>query len=196
MDIPFPMRRYKNTYRIDSTRWTGYDYTSAGWYHVVICTQNRACVLGRIRDGVMGLSRAGCVASTAWPETVSRYDRAITDVYIVMPNHVHLIVGILPSDPSVETRRGASLPQDDAAPRQFGPLRKHSLSSIINHYKGRVTKRIRRSGIVPDFAWQRRFYDRVIRNERERRALRQYVLDNPLKWHLDRLHPDRPHHPK
>ena len=179
------MRRYKNAYRIDSTRLPGHDYASAGWYHVVICTQDRACVLGRVRGGIMGLSRAGCVVATAWPETVSRYERAIADAYVVMPNHVHLIVGILPPAPSVETRRGASLPQDDDMPRRFGPLRKHSLSSIINHYKGRATKRIRRTGLLPDFAWQPRFYDRVIRNERERRATRRYILDNPLTWRRD-----------
>jgi len=106
-----------------------------------------------------------------------------------MPNHVHAIVGILPQpydvshDDDVETRRGASLQPG----REFGPLRKHSLSSIVNHYKGRVTKRIRRRRILSAFAWQPRFWDRVIRDNRELKATRQYIAENPARRTEDRL---------
>jgi hypothetical protein len=50
------------------------------------------------------------------------------------------------------------------------------------------TKRIRRAEGLPNFAWQPRFYDRVIRDERELAATRSYVLDNPLNGYRD------PHH--
>jgi hypothetical protein len=39
--------------------------------------------------------------------------------------------------------------------------------------------------------WQRNFYERVIRNERELSAIREYIIANPLQWHLDRENPDR-----
>ena len=35
------MTRYKNKYRAETTRLKGWDYTSAGWYFVTICTRDR-----------------------------------------------------------------------------------------------------------------------------------------------------------
>ena len=185
-DVSFPMRRYKDTYRIDSTRLPGHDYASAGWYHVVICTQDRACVLGRVRGGIMGLSRAGCVVAQEWQKTPRIRPYVRLDAWMVMPNHMHGIIGITteaPARPSVETaRRAVSTPEDAA---HSARLQAHSLGAIIGQFKSVCTKRIRRTGLLPDFAWQPRFYDRVIRNERERWATRRYVLNNPLTWRRD-----------
>ncbi|MBK6910938.1 MAG: hypothetical protein IPH10_08425 [bacterium] len=38
--------------------------------------------------------------------------------------------------------------------------------------------------------WQRSFYDRIIRNEHELGLARQYIMDNPLNWELDKENPD------
>lgn len=97
------------------------------------------------------------------------------------------------ADVSVETsQRDVSTPENTTNPAR---LKAHSLGAIIGQFKSVCTKRIRRVGCIPDFAWQPRFYDRVIRNERELLATRPYIIDNPLKWSLDRLHPDGPQHP-
>ena len=147
------MRRYRDTYRIDSTRLPGHDYASAGWYHVVICTQDRACVLGRVRGGIMGLSRAGCVVANAWPETVSRYERAIADAYVVMPNHVHLIVGILPPAPSVETRRGPKVMPVGAArlyPKMMTCLEDLGPCASIRFHLSSTTTKVGRPSVSAD----------------------------------------------
>jgi hypothetical protein len=34
--------------------------------------------------------------------------------------------------------------------------------------------------------WQRGYYDRIVRNERELDAIRQYIRDNPRRWQEDR----------
>ncbi len=200
------MSRFQGQYRTDSIRLCGYDYATGGWYHLVICTKDRRSVFGTIRNGVMGLSAAGCIAHRAWPDTVARYDRAVADEFVVMPNHVHLILGLTvrsespPGAPEsaqnapVETCPGASLRRtdtdDNTNPRSFGTgLRPGSVSSIINHYKGRVTKRIRQAEACPTFAWQPRYYDRIIRNRRELQAHRRYVYNNPVNWTDDRNHP-------
>lgn len=200
------MSRFQGQYRTDSVRLKGYDYSTAGWYHLVICTEDRRSVFGSIRNGVVGLSAAGCIAHRAWPDTVARYDRAVADEFVVMPNHVHLILGLAARseskpeapesarDAPVETRSGASLRRTDTDDtenhRSFGTgLQSGSVSSIINHYKGRVTKRIRQAEACPAFAWQPRFYDRIIRNRRELQAHRRYVYDNPVNWTDDSNHP-------
>jgi len=40
--------------------------------------------------------------------------------------------------------------------------------------------------------WQRNYYEHVIRNEEELERLRNYIVENPARWALDRLHPDQP----
>lgn len=210
------MALFRNTYRVETARLQGYDYAAAGWYHVVICTKDRVCVFGEVREGAMCLSAVGKMAAVAWWETLKRYERALPDAFMVMPNHVHALVGLLPEpgpisgdvtadlasdrNPgrgsetnSVEMRRGASLQGRGASrmgggetvlPNAFGPLRSGSLSSIVNHYKGRVTRHVRRTPCGIDLVWQPRFWDRVVRSERELEATRRYILENPLRWQV------------
>ena len=55
-----------------------------------------------------------------------------------------------------------------------------SLSQIIRSYKSAVSKQIHL--INPAFAWQTRFYDRVIRDWDEFRRIAGYIETNPEKW--------------
>ena len=65
-----------------------------------------------------------------------------------------------------------------------------SLGAIVGSFKSAASRHIRREA-VPDFAWQRNYWERVLRDERELALAREYILQNPLRWHLGRLHPDR-----
>ena len=53
------MALFKGKYRVESARLRGWDYTSAGWYFVTLCTSNRECVLGEVVNGVVHLSPIG-----------------------------------------------------------------------------------------------------------------------------------------
>ncbi|MCX7840424.1 MAG: hypothetical protein N2559_13375, partial [Anaerolineae bacterium] len=61
----------------------------------------------------------------------------------------------------------------------------NSLGAIIGQFKSVCTKRIWRAG-YRDFAWQARFYDHIIRNERALNRIRAYIANNPARWELDR----------
>ena len=175
---------YKNKYRTKSVRWQGYDYSQEGFYFVTICTKDRELFFGDVVNGEMRFSEIGRMANKCWRKIIQRYKNVKLDEYIVMSNHVHGILNISAGTRHVETRRGASLQEYK---NKFGPLQKNSLSSIINHYKGDVRKYCNRNKY--DFMWQERFYDRVIRNEEELNRIRQYIIDNPLKWEMDRNNP-------
>ena len=54
---------------------------------------------------------------------------------------------------------------------------------IFNHYKGDVTKIVRQR--YPDFQWQSRFHDHIIRNDDELNRIRKYIIENPEKWKTD-----------
>jgi hypothetical protein len=60
-----------------------------------------------------------------------------------------------------------------------------SLSAIIRSYKSAVRYWGNRNNF-PIFAWQTRFHDRIIRNERELNAIRVYIENNPANWDKDR----------
>ena len=74
-------------------------------------------------------------------------------------------------------------------PTGVQPLVKKSVSSVINHFKGNVKRWCNKNGFGY-FAWQSRFYDRVIRDEKELTGVRKYILENPLKWEIDRNNPE------
>jgi putative transposase len=193
-----PMTKFKDKYRIESTRLRGWDYSSPGWYFVTICTNQRLLFFGEIVDGQMRLSQAGQIVAEEWLRTPEVRSNVVLDEWMIMPNHVHGIIVILP--PDVETsRRDVSTMQNRDVPTavSFTPprpnesaqpitgLHPHTLGAIINQFKSVCTKRIRASGST-EFAWQPRFYDHIIRDDESLTRIRRYIQENPLKWELDR----------
>ena len=80
----------------------------------------------------------------------------------------------------------ASLQKGVSYDNKFG-TQMNNLSSIIRGFKSATTKRIHRARY--DFSWQSRFYDHIIRNERSLMKIREYIINNPLKWEIDKENP-------
>lgn len=70
---------------------------------------------------------------------------------------------------------------------KFGNPKSGSVSTIVNHYKGSVTRWARKEGSY-DFAWQSRFHDHIVRNDRAFNKIRNYIINNPLKWDEDKFY--------
>ena len=68
---------------------------------------------------------------------------------------------------------------------QFGPQSKN-LASVIRGFKIGVTKNARL--INPDFAWQPRYHDHIIRNDQSYQTISEYIINNPLKWSDDKFY--------
>lgn len=186
------MKLYKNKYRTDSIRLKGWDYRTPAWYFVTVCTQNRKHFFGEICNGIMGLSQIGNIAYLNWVAIPDHFGHVKLGEWIVMPNHVHGLIGImewpvgryqnLDSNPRpVETRNFASL---QGTGNEFGPLKSGSLSAIIHAYKSSVTRWARKNDKT-DFAWQSRFHDHIVRNRRSLDRIRTYIVNNPKKWEED-----------
>lgn len=158
-----------------SVRLPGWDYAAAGWYWA-ICVRDRTPSLGSIAGGVMRLSEAGEVARDCWLEIPRRCSRARLDAFVVMPDHVHGILGLC----------GAPPPRHPEADGRPGPA---SLPTLVGSYKSAVARLVRRHAGPGTFRWQRGFYDRIIRDRREMDRLRDYVRDNPSCWTPSRCAP-------
>ncbi len=64
-----------------------------------------------------------------------------------------------------------------------------SLPEIVRFFKSvsaRQINNIRRTSGRP--FWQRNYYEHVIRDEKTLQEIRQYILDNPLRWQLDQYY--------
>ena len=178
-----PPEKFKNKYRIKSTRLQGYDYSSNGAYFITICTANREHFFGEIISGKIELSEMGKIVANEWQKTAGIRKNVTLGEWIVMPNHFHGILIIENDDFPVETHCNASLPPNKSYKNKFGP-QKNNVSSIIRGFKGTVTKQIHISG-YEYFAWQTRFHDHIIRNKKEFEKISQYIKYNPQKWEND-----------
>ncbi len=98
--------------------------------------------------------------------------------------------GAMP-EKSISTNRSG---RDGAMPRLYNGTKKivlpipGSLPVIVGSFKSITAKLIHQCN--PDFNWQTRYYDRIIKNETELFNVRQYIKNNPLNWEIDRNNQD------
>ena len=85
-------KKFKNKYRIKSTRLQNWDYGWNGAYFITICTQNRKHFFGEIKNCVLQLSEIGKMAEKYWHEIVEHFPFVELDAFVVMPNHIHGII--------------------------------------------------------------------------------------------------------
>ncbi|MDA8084377.1 MAG: hypothetical protein M0024_12040 [Nitrospiraceae bacterium] len=201
-----------------SVRLKGFDYTREGAYFVTICIQGRECILGDIADGEMGLNEYGRIVAGEWLRTAVVRTTVDLDAYVVMPNHFHGIMvindihpisvvgarrclapfggtepGISGNGEDGETNEGRATGGNRATHRVAPTVAAGSVGSIIGQFKSITTKRINRlrnvSGVP---VWQRNYYERIIRNEKELDRIRDYIINNPSRWSDDKEHPNNP----
>ncbi len=153
-----------------SIRLPAYDYSQVGAYFVTFVCKGRALLL---ED-----PPARVIVDETWRWLADRYEHVHVDEYIVMPNHVHGIIVIR------DARRGGS--RTDPTER----TKRKPLGRLIGAFKTVSTKRINAIRGTPGFPiWQRNYYERVLRNDEELNQVRQYIIDNPLRWEQDPENP-------
>ncbi len=192
-----------------SIRLKGYDYSQPGAYFITICTKNRECLFGNVVDGKMMLNDAGQIAQNCWLEIPDHYPNVILDEFVIMPNHIHGIIIInvganndshqqANNDSPINVGANNNSPQqaNNDSPRQINnnssqpsSFRSPSgtIGSIVRGFKIGVTKWFRQNTDIYD-VWQRNYYEHIIRNEQELNKIREYIINNPLKWELDKYY--------
>ena len=152
-------------------------------------TTKRVCLFGEIQNGEIILSDLGRIIQDEWLRSAEIRKEITLDEFIVMPNHLHGIVLIA----DVAHCR-AALPSDKTKPPSR-VRRPRSLSTLISGFKAYSTKCINEHRQTPgQRLWQPSFHEHIIRNDKELAQLREYIVNNPLKWHLDRENPERLNH--
>ncbi|CAN5387649.1 transposase [soil metagenome] len=178
------MDKYQNKFRISSARLKNYDYTNNGFYFITICTKERKHFFGQVTNDVMILNELGKITESCWSD-IPKHSKLISlGEYIVMPNHVH---GILIIDNTIETMYGTSAVPNIApvTKNQMSAIspKANSISSAVRSFKSAVTRATRNKR--PEFNWQVRFHDHIIRNYESYLKISDYIRSNPSNWKKD-----------
>ena len=141
------------------TRLSCYDYRSPGYYFITICTRDKGNLFWISSNAEEPkLSDLGCVTEQCIRRIPEIYPVVHLDKYVIMPNHVHLILYL---EGNEEHPNGLSIP------------------NIVGRMKWAVSKMAKQE------VWQSNFHDHIIRNERDYQRIWQYIEDNPRKWKED-----------
>lgn len=179
-----PKRHHRRSIRLPE-----YDYSQPGAYFVTLCAQDRACLFGEVVDGEMRLNDAGRIVREEWLRTAEIRPSVEMDAFVVMPNHVHGIIVIVSGDSWGTLQRAPTLRRAPTVER-FGKPTSNSIPTIVRLIKSATTTRINAMRDTPGAPlWQRNYYEHVIRDDDALHRIRDYIVNNPAQWALDREHP-------
>ena len=151
------------------TRLSGYDYSTPGAYFITICTKDKKYLLSEITVGQglapaeNKLSRYGNIAKEQIELLGNRYEGIRIDKYVIMPNHIHILV--------FQGSAGAS-----PCP---------TISDIICAFKSLTTRLCRKNGLSESRLFQSSFHDHIIRGEDDYKKIWEYIDTNVAKWEKD-----------
>ena len=161
-------------------RLQGYDYSQAGYYFVTVCIADRKPILSRIVPNRVGTNAPICpqYKIDLLPMGIeleksinfinNNYKQVKIEKYVIMPDHIHLIVN-LEGKSEFDTDRQGCL----------------SLRDVIKYLKSYTTREYRRrTGDKKSVLWQQRYNDHIIRNDEDYNEKWQYIDNNPLKYIL------------
>ena len=149
-------------------RLENFHYGRGYAYFITICTENRTKILSEIVGegfSLPKLSELGKIIDKNILFIPNKYKSASVDSYVIMPNHIHLIISIVDDG------------REDPSP---------TVNSIIAWLKYQSTKEYCPNSKSKIF--QRSFYDHVIRNRQDYEEISRYIYENPFNWGNDELY--------
>ena len=149
------------------TRLKDYDYSTPGYYFVTLCTKDKQKILcdivgtGVLDGPQINFTEYGTVANKQLEIMSDFYNDIKIDKYVIMPNHIHLLIKITKSDNGPS---GTPVPTNS------------KISSFVGSFKRFCNKEYGKN------IWQYRSYDHIIRGEQDYLEVWQYIENNPIKW--------------
>ncbi len=166
-----------------NNRLAGYDYSKEGLYFITICVEDKYELLGTIvGDGVLDVSHSeygvpycrlsdmGNAVDMQLQVMNRLYDNVCISKYVIMPNHIHMILLITCTAEASTHNSGSS-----RTPTPTNAI----IPSFVSTFKRYTNK-------ACGFAfWQRSYHDHIIRNEAEYEKIWRYIAENPARWRDD-----------
>lgn len=172
-----------------------YNYSENGAYFITICSYEHTPIFGEVTVGQglcsCRLSETGKLIDEEILNLGIRYAPIRIDKYVIMPNHVHLLVRIndtknQPASIGPDEKREADRQEQSPCPTVRPAA---SVSDIVCALKSITTKRANKmDGVTGRKIWQIRFHDHVVRNEQDYKEIAEYIDNNPARWEQDRYY--------
>ena len=145
-----------------SIRLKSHDYSAGGIYSITLITAGRRWLLSHVDASGVALTSMGAIVDEEWRRIPLMRPRAWLDVFVIMPDHFHGIIGLDPLDAGAK---------------------EGSLASVIGGFKAACTSRYRILERDPCARlWHRGYYEHWIRGSVQLTRIRAYILSNPRKW--------------
>jgi len=139
-----------------ANRLPDYNYSSSGAYFITICAREKQCIFGKGLE----LLPNGRIVQQQMEKMAHFYTHVRVDKYVIMPNHVHLLL-------IVEVESASHIAANHIVPQFVSTLKRFS------------------NKLAGDHLWQRSYHDHIIRDEEDYRRIWQYIDTNPVKWNED-----------
>lgn len=172
-----------------SPRLKEYDYSIPNYYFVTICAEGKRNLFGNVTGESVELNKIGIIVKDCLLEIKEHFTNVEIDEYVIMPNHFHAIiilqdyVGLRSPQPNINTQPNNNIKHANTEQSKI-KTEHFSISQVVAYFKYQSTKRINAGSNTKEKIWQRSFYDRIIRNEKELYNTRKYIRLNPIRAHL------------
>lgn len=192
-----------NKYDRRSIRLKGYDYSKEGLYFVTICCQNMTHRFAKVVNGQMLLNEAGQMVDKWIKELENKFPDIQIDEYVIMPNHIHLIIeniglhnaSVVRVDLCVDPFHDLCVdPNNKIKHPAEGEHKGSPLHRVVQWLKTMTTnsyiKGVKTLGWTPfdKKIWHRNYYEHIIRDDRAYHNIAEYIKNNPLKWGADKFY--------
>lgn len=195
---------YQNKYRTQTLRIKWWDYSENGDYFITIRTNRKCNILGKIFNNEVELNIRGKIVKRYLLEIPNHFENCLLGSWVIMPDHVHLILHIRNKQNMVETQQccvsnGYNVEtketqrccvstnqhnlDTDVHSNTFYKLKPKSIPVIIRSFKSICTRKIHEMENNKQFKWQRSFYDEVIFNDQVLQEIEIYIKNNPKNHH-------------
>ncbi len=164
-----------------SPRLKDYNYSAPGAYFITICVKGRKCMLSQI---IVGTGVLDCPQNklTPYGEIVDKYicqmsdfyNDITVDKYVVMPNHIHLLIRVADNPPTANGQSGTLVPTID---------RKDRANAVISRFVSTLKRFCNKE--FGENIWQARCHDHIIRDKNDYRGIWEYIDTNVLRWDKD-----------
>jgi len=176
-------------YHRRSIRLTGFDYSSRGAYFITLCTHQRQCIFGNIVNETVQLNAIGSIVHDEWVRTPEIRPSVVLSDFVVMPNHLHGIIIIMPESRASHRLAPTKAQHTVSNERPMGPA-SDSIAAILAQFKSMATRRVNAlNEAISSRLWQRNYYEHIIRDDEQMGNIREYIVHNPSQWTWDRENP-------
>ena len=176
------METKEKKYNRRSIRLQRYDYSLPGAYFITICIHKQKMLL-KIKDVQM-------MIRSVWSSLPDRFFSLKLDEFAIMPNHIHAIlcINIVGAD-LVSALTKADLV---SAHNKTTPMSAPTISRVVQTFKSITTYKyvlgVKENNwpLFDNRLWQRNYYDHIIRSEKSLSYIREYIVNNPIRWEFDK----------